>query len=467
MDFRDDQEKKYMPEEPGFLIVRVMTNAALMAYLVAAGRLFFEPASFSVLVSSLAMAASALVFAWVQRNVKGIFAYGLIHAAVVAVLAVTGAGMFDLIFRMVVIVYATGMAFHARIRKAYLVYPGPPLLAIPGFVFVPAYTLGNRPVQTISILMVTYLMLSWLFYRNLTTFAGTIREARAFTKVPFNRMRRVNAGILAVFLTASAALAALTALIVDGEAVIAMVRDGIATFMRLVLYGIFWVLSLLLRGGGEEAAEAAEEQAQQAMPLAGEAASNPILEMLYRIFEVVLFIAVTVALCYLAYRLIVDFYHDFRAADMENKDKRRYILPEERERTRLAREERLSPFDFSPEARIRRIYIRLMKRHPEAEKIRPHLTPAEIEEAVLGYRSDAAGNSRIPSAAVASQAAWTDRSASSDTPQAADSGSGNKAALPADAMTRVHVCYELARYAPERVTQEDLRIMREAAREIR
>lgn len=428
MDFRDDQEKKYMPEEPGFLIIRVMTNAAIMAYFVVAGRLFFEPVTASVLASALAMAISAVIFAWVQRNIKGIFLYGLIHAAIVVALAITRAGLFDLIFRMVVIVWATFMACQARIHKSYMVYPGPALLAIPGSVFVPAYTLGNRPVQTVCILMVTYIMLSWLFYRNLSTFAGTIREARAFTKVPFNRMRRVNAGILAVFLTVSAVLAAVTALIVDGEAVLAMLRDGLATVMRWVLFGLAWLLSRLLRGGGEEMVQEAEGGGQPNMPFAGDAASNPILEVLYRIFEVALFIAVTVALCYLAYRLIVDFYHDFRAADMENKDKRRYILPEERERTLLEREGRLSPLDFSPDARIRRIYIRLMKRHPEAEKIRPHLTPAEIEAAVLGE--------------------W-------------------RLAEYADPLARAHACYELARYAPERVTMEDVRIMREAAREIR
>ena len=319
-----------MPEEPGFLIIRVMTNAAIMAYLVAAGRLFFEPASPSVLLSAFAMAVSAVIFAWVQRNVKGIFVYSLIHMALVAVLAVTAAGLFDTIFRMVVIVYATFMAFHARIRKSYLVYPAPSLLAIPGVVFVPAYTLGNRPVQTISVLMVTFLMLAWLFYRNLSTFAGTIREARAFTKVPFHRMRRVNAGILAVFITASAALAAMTALIVDGEAVLITLRDGIETLMRLVIYGFFWLISLFLRGGEGERTEEAVEQAQQGMSLGGEAASHPILEMIYKILEVVIIIAVTIAICYIVYRLIVNFYHDFRAADMENKDKRRYILPEER-----------------------------------------------------------------------------------------------------------------------------------------
>ena len=165
------------------------------------------------------------------------------------------------------------------------------------------------------------------------------------------------------------------------------------------------------------------------MSLGGEAASHPILEMIYKILEVVIIIAVTIAICYIVYRLIVNFYHDFRAADMENKDKRRYILPEERGRTRIEQEGRLSPLDFSPDARIRRIYIRLIRRHPEAEKIRPFHTPAEIEEAVLGGRK-----------------VWESAQ---------------------EPLARVHACYELARYAPERVTAEDVRIMREAAREVR
>jgi hypothetical protein len=131
-----------------------------------------------------------------------------------------------------------------------------------------------------------------------------------------------------------------------------------------------------------------------------------------------------ILLAILIYRVLRGLYFDFRAADPETGDSRRHLKPEEKKRKKRAALKRPAWLDFSIAGRIRRRYLAFLLLHPEHTKIRASQTPEEVLETVSGLRLDQSGQ-----------------------------------------LAGIHRIYEKARYAPEEVNAEDLKMIRESIRE--
>ena len=179
---------------------------------------------------------------------------------------------------------------------------------------------------------------------------------------------------------------------------------------------ILKLLSLLPLSGGGTAA-AAEEAAGAQEPLEA-AANNPLLELIWLWLERIVLVITAAAILFIIYYLLKEFVFDLKASDAEGRDVRKRIdRAETKKKIPREKESGLSVFDFSPAARIRRLYLGYMKLQPGAKNIRSSETPEEQMET---------------------------------------------AGCVSDAREEIRALYEEARYAPERADAEMLTAMREA-----
>ena len=163
---------------------------------------------------------------------------------------------------------------------------------------------------------------------------------------------------------------------------------------------------------------ASMDSADIAAMLAAFQEEHPYLSMLWYAFQMLMCVISMFVAAYLLYRLWVEFYRNFRTADLETDDVRLKIVNEEdKSRSRAPRKTIRRMGFFSPAAKVRRMYVRYIRRHSGLDRIRPSHTPTELEHAVTA-RGD----------------------------------------------VRIRDLYERARYAPELVTEEHVREMRECCR---
>ena len=389
------------------------------------------------LLAGLLPVGYALWAEFLQKQVSRFGFYTLGHlAGVAAVLLLTpwaASRMLSLPFCLIILT----VSYYARIHERLLIYPSPMAL-VPGLLlYLAAAFMGRTDLGVTAFLGELCSGILLLLYRGQDSLETALDQIPKGGTVPYDRIRQAYARSMELAGSAVRALA------------------------RLILRGVFYLLSLLHTG---ESAEQGSSSAAMPEPMeAGEPLSDGMqrfLDILWRVVTAAV-VALAAWLIFRAVRAAVrSLMQRFASAHIRGTDKVEYY--DVRERVRQAKSPvRAKPgfFDRSPSAGIRRRYAACLRGGPGAAKLRRSDTPRELHAFPdrKGMRGGTAQNQE--SAQEASRYAEIP----SGTPYTR-TGNVGAAEEAQESVELMHRLYEKARYSDEACTAEEFAAVRRAAK---
>ena len=375
-------EKQIPPEERRLSVIRYLTNLVILYPAFLAAVILLKVPLYE------AWGAAALFFVLMNllffaHYVENLTVFLVMHFAGAAVVALAAPGNRWVNGVLAVLAAWASMAGRAAGKRYF--YPEAGWLVYPFVIYAFGTGFKNETVMTLAFAAEVVIVVLFIFYKNAVSLEHTFLAAKEHVRVPYLKIRKLNTAMLSLFLVLTAITVAV-------------------------------LLSLLPLSGGGTAA-AAEEAAGAQEPLEA-AANNPLLELIWLWLERIVLVITAAAILFIIYYLLKEFVFDLKASDAEGRDVRKRIdRAETKKKIPREKEPGLSVFDFSPAARIRRLYLGYMKLQPGAKNIRSSETPEEQMET---------------------------------------------AGCVSDAREEIRALYEEARYAPERADAEMLTAMREA-----
>ena len=394
--------------------LRLLTNALLyVTFSTVTGVLLKVPAR-KMMIGALLVLLAAGFSEIVQEKVSRFWLFALLHLVSTAILwyaAPYGHIAFG-IFGIFIMLLA--MSSHAR--RIRHINPGLFLLLYPLAIYVIAVFVEHEGLKIYSILLEIALLALYLIYRNLVSMERTYVTAGRYVRVPYGKIRKLNAAYLLFILLVGLAVAVLLAVFTDGERFFNAVGDAIMFIIACVFYALIWVISHLTPW---VSTAAVPRDSENGGLLLDEALQNPLLKMIWDILMTVSYIIVISLVLLLLVRYLKSFYREFKATRMENGDQRILLKRGERkEKSVRVRERR--PGYFSNEARARRLYVKYIRSGGAIENVLPQHVPEEIE------RVSRARELRDPASA-----------------------------------DKIHALYEKIRYSGKRTESDDLKSLRE------
>lgn len=411
-----NRKDRYFPDESGGLFAcRMLMNMLILVTFPVACGLYMKKPPVALLFSGMEMLLVVIIMEVIQRCLKGFAIYTLAHLLVL--LLIYAGAPFYAYLHLGAVAAATLVMYYDRTMRRRDFYPSPGWLIYPVLIYTVGYIGKHGTLRVLGVFAEIVLIALFFFYQNQKGMDRTFNTAKNYVRVPYRKMKMVNAWVFGAFAVLAVGLALLLSQLFNGEAIVRMIGKGLLAGYALFALGLFWLLGHLFpKGGGD--AMASMDSADIAAMLAAFQEEHPYLTMLWHAVQMTMCVISMFVAAYLLYRLWVEFYRNFRTADLETDDVRLKIVNEEdKSRSRAPRKTTRRMGFFSPAAKVRRMYVRYIRRHSGLERIRPSHTPTELEFAVTA-RGD----------------------------------------------VRIRDLYERARYAPELVTEEHVREMRECCR---
>ena len=195
---------------------------------------------------------------------------------------------------------------------------------------------------------------------------GTYVAASERSRVPYGKIRRLNTGLLALYLLAALLLCiGLTAVCSESEAVF-LIPYAALMLLGYIVGAIIWLIMLIanwLSGGRMGAAGAAPRP----FDLEAAEALFPWMHTLWIIVDVIIVVIGSAFVIYMIYLSLYSLYYGFLAVDPETGDTRkRKNTKETRRKTRSGTRTLPILAGIGPAAGIRRAYISLIRMYPEA-----------------------------------------------------------------------------------------------------
>ena len=219
-------------------------------------------------------------------------------------------------------------------------------------------------------------IISYLVHMNRHNFYRYINQSEKVSNLPVEEIRIKNNLFLFGFLVIAAA-AIFLFLLLPTEALTEMIKSVFS-----YIAGIFtWLVSGLFNSGEESKVEDFDfaGEAQKDFGAAQSPVWAVILDIIIKIFAFILIAALSVWLIYIIYKKLSQSFKRKR----KYTEVREFILPEMlRERTK-DKETKKEPgllFDMSPNGRMRKLYVRRIKKAGKRMKIPGSYTPEEIED---------------------------------------------------------------------------------------
>ena len=406
-------EKQIPPEERRLSVIRYLTNLVILYPAFLAAVILLKVPLYE------AWGAAALFFVLMNllffaHYVENLTVFLVMHFAGAAVAAFAAPGNRWVNGVLAVLAAWASMAGRAAGKRYF--YPEAGWLVYPFVIYAFGTGFKNETVMTLAFAAEVVIVVLFIFYKNAVSLEHTFLAAKEHVRVPYMKIRKLNTAMLSLFLVLTAITVAVLGTLFDGQKIVDAVGRLLFTFYAAVMLLILKLLSLLPLSGGGTAA-AAEEAAGAQEPLEA-AANNPLLELIWLWLERIVLVITAAAILFIIYYLLKEFVFDLKASDAEGRDVRKRIdRAETKKKIPREKESGLSVFDFSPAARIRRLYLGYMKLQPGAKNIRSSETPEEQMET---------------------------------------------AGCVSDAREEIRALYEEARYAPERADAGRLAAMREA-----
>lgn len=369
-------EKQIPPEETRLAVIRFITNLVIFypAYVTAAVLLkipFYEAAGAAVFFLGL------LILLYFSHYIESLPVFAAAHAAGAALVILAAPG--NRIVGAPLAVLAAWASLAGRAHGKRYFYPEAGWLVYPFILYALGTGFHNETVLGIAFAAEAGLVLLFIFYRNARSLEHTFLAAKEHVRVPYLKIRRLNRGMLLLFLVLTVLVVAMLGAFLDGEQVVELIGQLLFMGYAAVMLLILKLLSLLPFGGGETAAAAAEA-AEEPQTLEA-AADNPLLALIWLWLERIVLVLAAVIVLIVIWYLVKEFIFDLKASDAEDRDVRKKISKAERTRKMPPEKEPgLSIFDLSPAARVRRLYFRYMNLQPGVKKISRSETPEEQME---------------------------------------------------------------------------------------
>lgn len=428
--------EKLPEEDHGLGLIRLLTNCVLLGTALPVLLLAERPFGAEVIVAGLLMTAYAVGLRVVQRRIFAFAAYFLALAGLLlgllalVVFFIPGANgsrpdISALLFTIVIGLAATLTAVNSRIVGTRRIYPVIPLVIYPVCIYCMSFIFERVELRLLSFFVEAALLILCLLFYNRRSLVRSFFEAQGYNNVPYEKIRRSNGQKMLGMSFLAIVVLAIIAFFDHGAEVLAGMRDFIARVMQ-------WVLSLIPELPAEELAPDSSAPAStcniaeliEELHLE-EPKNNPALEAFWNVVFALLAVIGIIIFSMLVWSFFKNFLREFRLARKENNDVVVYVPPAETEERE--REAPKSPgfFDRTPEAKIRRLYLRFIQKQPGAKRIHASETPSELEMTAGVRDSDFSANASVQ---------------------------------------EVHEIYERARYSTLGVTNEDVRRMRGAVK---
>lgn len=412
-----NRKERYFPDESrGLFACRILTNILILTTFPVACGIYMKKPPVALLFSGIEMLIFAIAMEVMQRLLKGFGIYTIAHLSVLLLIYV-GAPYFAYI-HLGFAAAATLVMYYDRAARRRDFYPTPGWLLYPVLIYTVGYVGGSAGLRGMGVFAEIALIALFFLYQNQRGMDRTLTTAKEYVRVPYRKMKVVNAWMFGLFSVPAIVLALIFSQIFNGEVIVLTIGKWIVAGYALLTLAFFWFFSHLIPEGGGDAM-AGMDSANIAAMLAAYQEEHPYLSMLWSAFQFIIGVFCLALTVYLLHHFFVEFYRDFRTADLETDDVRMQIVEEkDKLRSRVPKKAARRVGFFTPAAKIRRMYVKYIRRYPRLERIRPSYTPTEIERAVIAH-----GDARI------------------------------------------RELYERARYAPELVTEEQVREMRICCRD--
>lgn len=452
---------RYVSEELNKGILRVL-NTMLLAYILplwmqllymgeaagesAAARILIwneslHPTTVRLLTENLTMIVYVIVLEIVQRHVRNFWIYCGSHVVCMMLMWMTLQDSAGRIPRLIVCVLLLVCAFYARIHETHLGYPGAGWLAIGILMVLTSSQTELHDMQIMGCATEIGSAVLWVLHYNAVSIAHALAHTRGAGHVPIGKVQQTNLVVMMMWLVLAAILIVCIVFSGIGSSIFDLMGHGAVWCLRQIVRFILFLLSLLPNPG--EVYQDTAGMIDQFDMGEIDAISSILMIILTAIWETLIALQRIIAMVLIVW-LVIQFckwiYHAFRAADLEE----RHAIAWQRttERAVWAARERthtLSPFDPAPSARIRRSYIRFIRKGTGYRNIRPSMTPEEILTiTVIDGRTLGQGNGR-----------------------------GDYTLEPDNwRIERIRQLYEIARYTPAQCTLRDAAEMKRIVREV-
>ena len=415
------------------------------------------------LLAGLLPVGYALWAEFLQKQVSRFGFYTLGHlAGVAAVLLLTpwaASRMLSLPFCLIILT----VSYYARIHERLLIYPSPMAL-VPGLLlYLAAAFMGRTDLGVTAFLGELCSGILLLLYRGQDSLETALDQIPKGGTVPYDRIRQAYARSMGKWVGAGAAAAGLLLLFRSGRRLFELAGSAVRALARLILRGVFYLLSLLHTG---ESAEQGSSSAAMPEPMeAGEPLSDGMqrfLDILWRVVTAAV-VALAAWLIFLAVRAAVrSLMQRFASAHIRGTDKVEYY--DVRERVRQAKSPvRAKPgfFDRSPSAGIRRRYAACLRGGPGAAKLRRSDTPRELEQHAFPDRKGMRGGTAQNQESAQEASRYAEIPSGTPYTRTGNVGAAEEAQ---ESVELMHRLYEKARYSDEACTAEELAAVRRAAK---
>ncbi|MCI6757199.1 MAG: hypothetical protein MR607_09930 [Lachnospiraceae bacterium] len=409
----------------------------------------------------------ALWAEFLQKRVSRFGLYTLGHlAGVAAVLLLTpwaASRMLSLPFCLIILT----ASYYARINERLLIYPSPAAL-VPGLLlYLAAAFMGRTDLGITAFLGELCSGILLLFFRGQDSLETALDQIPKGGTVPYDRIRQAYARSMGKWVGIGAAAAGLMFLFHSGRRLFELAGSAVRALARLILRGVFYLLSLLHAGesAGQDSSSAAMPEPMEAGEPLPEGMQR-FLDILWRVVTAAV-VALAAWLIFLAVRAAVrSLMQRFAGARIRGTDKVEYY--DVRERVKKAKSpvrERPGFFDRSPSAGIRRRYAVCLRRGPGAAKLRRSDTPRELERHAFPDRKGMwYGPAQNQRGAQETFRCAEIPSGTSYTPYTTRTGNAGAAEDAQESVELMHRLYEKARYSDETCTAEELAAVRQAAK---
>ncbi len=415
------------------------------------------------LLAGLLPVGYALWAEFLQKQVSRFGFYTLGHlAGVAAVLLLTpwaASRMLSLPFCLIILT----VSYYARIHERLLIYPSPMAL-VPGLLlYLAAAFMGRTDLGVTAFLGELCSGILLLLYRGQDSLETALDQIPKGGTVPYDRIRQAYARSMGKWVGAGAAAAGLLLLFRSGRRLFELAGSAVRALARLILRGVFYLLSLLHTG---ESAEQGSSSAAMPEPMeAGEPLSDGMqrfLDILWRVVTAAV-VALAAWLIFRAVRAAVrSLMQRFASAHIWGTDKVEYY--DVRERVRQAKSPvRAKPgfFDRSPSAGIRRRYAACLRGGPGAAKLRRSDTPRELEQHAFPDRKGMRGGTAQNQESAQEASRYAEIPSGTPYTRTGNVGAAEEAQ---ESVELMHRLYEKARYSDEACTAEELAAVRRAAK---
>ena len=415
------------------------------------------------LLAGLLPVGYALWAEFLQKQVSRFGFYTLGHlAGVAAVLLLTpwaASRMLSLPFCLIILT----VSYYARINERLLIYPSPMAL-VPGLLlYLAAAFMGRTDLGVTAFLGELCSGILLLLYRGQDSLETALDQIPKGGTVPYDRIRQAYARSMGKWVGAGAAAAGLLLLFRSGRQLFELAGSAVRALARLILRGVFYLLSLFHTG--ESAEQGSSSAAMPELMEAGEPLSEGMqrfLDILWRVVTAAV-VALAAWLIFRAVRAAVrSLMQRFASAHIRGTDKVEYY--DVRERVRQAKSpvrEKLGFFDRSPSAGIRRRYAACLRKGPGAAKLRRSDTPRELEQHAFPDRKGMRGGTAQNQESAQEASRYAEIPSGTPYTRTGNVGAAEEAQ---ESVELMHRLYEKARYSDEACTAEELAAVRRAAK---